>query len=416
MSYRKFKIFMAGLGPLRLELGAPQILLHLATALRQQGHEVTCWTPGPRPTSVRWWHFIPWARHALERALVEQGPFDVVDVPPVLITKRVARLASCVIARTVQPDLLYLAREITEACRRSLRHPLHSMVVVLYSLYLSGLVVMGYHRASQILCLGRFEAEWLRRRFPWLRRKITHYVAAPSPEDRERLQQIRDLRKPSNGPGTRFLWIGRWSPHKGTRRLIRFIRWRTRTHPHDTFTIAGAGNGAKHDLPAELVHSGRVRILPAFSRDELFDLLATHDVGLFTSVAEGWGLALHEMLESGMPVYATETGAVAELRPWFRASLLEFPPPADGRLARPVPKPLDPDYVEGFSWTAVSENYLNICLSILLNEAAPPWKPGDSGPGGAGPLGIQPASRNNPVRSLRFGGKPLRRQSWRTRR
>lgn len=40
-----------------------------------------------------------------------------------------------------------------------------------------------------------------------------------------------------------------------------------------------------------------------------------YDAGLFTSEAEGWGLSLNEMLESDMPVFATEVGGVRDLRP-----------------------------------------------------------------------------------------------------
>lgn len=361
MPHKSLRILVVSLAPLDPELGASQIALNLAAALRQLGHDVTCWTPGPRPVAVPWWRSIPWARRELKQVLIERGPFDVVDAPPVLITGRVARLAPRVIARTVQPDLLYLACEVVEALREAARHPLRSMAMIGYSMYLSWLVMIGYHWASKILCLGSREAEWLRKGFPWLKHKIAHYGAAPSSGDRERARQIRALRRPPDGPGTRFLWIGRWAPHKGTRRLLRFMRQWMKTHPYDIFTIAGCGTGALLKVPADLRADGRVRIVPSFSRQELWTLLADHDVGLFTSIVEGWGLALQEMLESGMPVLATPAGGVRDLAPYAGRLLKPFP--ADGRVSieSPIDRRLPPEYYERFSWLRIAEDYIEFC-------------------------------------------------------
>jgi len=355
---------MATFAPLSPEFGASQIAINLASALRDRGHSVTLWSPEPKPASIRWIWFIPWARRQLEQAIAEGGPFEVVDVPPVMITHRVARSAPLVIARSVQPDLRYLACEIAEAGRKMLRQPLRSAVIIGYNLYLSALVITGWHRAQVVLCLGYHEEAWMKRWFPWLTPKIARYFAAPAPEDRERFKCVRQLRTDPSGPGIRFLWIGRWVPHKGTRRLLAFIQARVHTHPHDTFTIAGCGDRARSEIPAELVKCGRVRIIPAFSRDELVDLLMTHDAGLFTSTVEGWGLCLHEMLESGMPVYATEAGAVPELRPWFPDLLFNFPPSANEGSPAPAKISLDRVYEEKFSWNTVAEVYEGICLKL----------------------------------------------------
>ena len=123
--------------------------------------------------------------------------------------------------------------------------------------------------------------------------------------------------------------------------------------------------------------SARLRVLPAYTRDELPGLLATHDAGLFTSHVEGWGLSLSEMLESGMPVYATEAGAVQDIKPFFPSSLRPFPP---GRSQSGQTYHLENlahnGYLATFSWDAIAERYERDILSgSSLSSAGPRPQP-----------------------------------------
>jgi glycosyltransferase involved in cell wall biosynthesis len=197
----------------------------------------------------------------------------------------------------------------------------------------------------------------MRRRFPGWSGKMGLYVCAPSEEEQALLAEVRRRRTaPEPGAGVRFLWIGRWAAHKGTRRLLRFLAGRLAAAPADRFTIAGCGPAAGREMPADWLRTGRVRLVPSFPRAALPDLLAVHDAGLFTSAVEGWGLSLNEMLESGLPVYATEAGAVDDLRPCFPASLRSFPPP---KIIEPAPlEDLTANgYFERFSWREIARDY-----------------------------------------------------------
>jgi glycosyltransferase involved in cell wall biosynthesis len=103
--------------------------------------------------------------------------------------------------------------------------------------------------------------------------------------------------------------------------------------------------------------------VPLFSRADLPLLLAEHDAGLFTSRAEGWGLVLNEMIESGLPVYATRAGGVDALRSVLGSFVQEFPPPPGA-----IP-PLQPDpgtrgrYEARFRWLTIAERYLEAIVS-----------------------------------------------------
>lgn len=167
----------------------------------------------------------------------------------------------------------------------------------------------------------------MKKSFPWWRFKLIYYINAISSSEQEAMAKIRSHRqKYSEDDGIRFLWIGRWISHKGISELLDFIVKRAALRPQDTFTIAGCGTKAEQDFSHELIQSGRLKILPSFERSQLYSLLANNDVGLFTSKVEGWGLVLNEMLESGMPVFATLVGGVPDLQPFFKQRLLTFPP------------------------------------------------------------------------------------------
>lgn len=351
-------------------MGASQVALNLAGALAARGHEVIPWSPGPVPPGVRWWRDWLWRRRRLEDYLDAAPTFDVIDLPPLAISRRIARHAPLV-ARSVQPDLLYFLVEARASLRRAASAPLTTAAHLAHGARLCAAVVRGWRHASLILCLGTAEREWMGRRLPWTRRRLAHYWNTVGREEQEELSRLRRARPAAPpGPGLRFLWIGRWAEHKGTARLVRFLVQRAAARPLDSFTIAGAGSAAGESLPAGLLAGGRVRLVPAFSRAELTDLLSRHDAGLFTSVAEGWGLTLNEMLESGMPVFATATGGARDLAPYFPRTLLPFPPPLDADLAGYRETDLH-RYYQHFTWEAIAERYEKEVLHRLWPAGAP---------------------------------------------
>jgi glycosyltransferase involved in cell wall biosynthesis len=348
------RILLVSHPPLTAELGAAQIALNLSAALRDRGHDARAWSPEPLPAGTRWWNLWRRQTQGLERFAEREGPFDVIEVPAISASARLARHGR-VVVRSVQPELRYLFLDL----RGDLAHRLtpRSLANAALGLPRAAAILGGWRRASRILCLGSLELAWMRRRFPRWTAKLGLWVCALSPEDRKAVAGIRRGRTGMiAGPGVRFLWVGRWSAQKGTRRLLRFLRERIAARPEDSFTLAGCGPAAEREIPAAWLRSGRVRILPAFSRPELPALLAGHDAGLFTSDVEGWGLSLTEMLESGLTVFATEAGAVADLRPYFPVSLRPFPPPAEI-----APGPLEDleanGYSERFSWPAIARSW-----------------------------------------------------------
>jgi glycosyltransferase involved in cell wall biosynthesis len=350
------RILLVSHPPLTAELGAPQIVLNLAAALRDRGHDALAWSPDLLPPGARQ---MLWRqqRKTLESFAAEHGPFDVIDTPAITASRNLARQGSLVV-RSIQPELLYLWQDIRGELGRRLPPTPRSMAHALIAAPRAAAILAGWRHARLILCMGSLELSWMSRRFPRWRPKLVSYDCAPSPAERPALAGIR-RRRPARpeGEGLRFLWIGRWAAHKGTGRLVRWITERAAAAPRDTFTLAGCGPAAERDLRPEWLRSGQVRLVPSFPRTELPALLASHDAGVFTSAVEGWGLSLNEMLESGMPVFASEAGAVADLEPFFPQSLRSFPPPV--RIEPwPLPEDLEANgYFARFDWAAIAESY-----------------------------------------------------------
>lgn len=351
------RILFAVLSPISADLGAAQMALNLSHALSAMGIEVVVWTPHPVPPEIPWWRRIAWVRGKIAEYARQDGRFDMVDVPPVAVTRSLARQCA-VIARGVQPDLLYLWTEVRYAGRV---RPLSLAVWIasaMTSIYLAALVLAGWSRARHILCLGSLDYEWMTRWFPWWRGKLVMYFNAVGDKERKALAEVRRNRVPPSVPETRFLWLGRWAAHKGPDLLLDFLKQWLERHPDDRATIAGCGPEVEKHLPLSLLRDGKIHLVPAYERRDLPKLLADHNAGLFTSRVEGWGLALQEMLESGMPVYATKAGAVADLRAEFPDLVREFPPGFGERIAILNPSPVSQEYLARFSWTAIAAGYL----------------------------------------------------------
>lgn len=360
---RSLRILIATHSPLSAKFGAGQMAINLAEAFRVQGHDVTLWSPYPMPNMTRWWQgfqSLQLMRSKLDEFIKTQTPFDLIDCHPPFITNQVSK-SGLVVARSVQPEILYMTSQINNPQERGLRKLALLPFSYLFSIAHLFLLLQGWRRATYILCLGSLELQWMKKWFPWWRSKLISYNNALAKENQVELCKIRLNRKKNEEKGIRFIWIGRWVAHKGTIELIDFIVKRATLHPEDTFTIAGCSTAAEKDFPHELIKLGRVRILPSFERSQLYSLLANHDIGLFTSRVEGWGLVLNEMLESGMPVFATPAGGAVDLQPFFKDILRPFPPSLQQISDELIMSTLImDDYYMTFSWDKTAEDYTSL--------------------------------------------------------
>lgn len=365
---RALRILIATHSPLSPNFGAGQMAINLADAFRAQGHDVTLWSPYPMPDTTRWWQSfqrVSLMRTKLDDFLRKQQYFNIIDCPSIFVTKQV-RKSTTVVARSVQPDILYMISDLANP--RKIKNVVILPLSCLFTLLKIFLVLQGWKRANFILCLGSLELKYMKIWYPWWRSKLISYNNALSQTEQAELAQVRLNRsRREEKEGLRFLWIGRWVAHKGIKELVNFVVQRADSNPQDIFTIAGCSMLAEKDFPVKLTQGGKVRILPFFDRNELSSLLAEHDVGLFTSRVEGWGLVLNEMLESGMYVSATQAGGVMDLKPFFKDTLKPFPL-ASQSVPRELIKPAAHmhEYYGVFSWERIADKYINSVVSQLV--------------------------------------------------
>lgn len=359
-SKRSLRVLIVSPSPLVPELGASQMAINLADALRSCGVDVVLWEipPCKRPS----WRFTPFRtwRKELDDFVLKEGPFDVIDAPAQAFTRQICKQAFCV-ARSVQPQLSYLWLGLRHHQLSGLRNLLWFARNCAATLHEAWYLIHGWSRANLILCLGSLERRWMENRFPFWKVKVSYYHNAIALEDQIRLTKVRADRMPIHpGKGIRFLWVGRWVGHKGTDLLVTFIKNRLINFPLDSFTIAGCGTGPYQGMPEEWERDSRILIIPHYARKDLPDLLASHESGLFTSLSEGWGLSLNEMLESGMPVYATQVGGVVDLKAHVPELLRDFCPAIENVILSDAEGMDWTSYYSNFNWNSIAEKYLDL--------------------------------------------------------
>lgn len=139
-----------------------------------------------------------------------------------------------------------------------------------------------------------------------------------------------------DGTCTRWLFVGRLSPEKGLRTVVRAVARFGAAFP-GTLTICGRGTP---EFESELRHAVQTQQLPVnfieASAGQMPDIYRSHDALLFASEwEEPFALTPLEAMACGLPVIATTTGGSAEL---FRdgVNALTFTAGDDEALARQI--------------------------------------------------------------------------------
>ena len=113
------------------------------------------------------------------------------------------------------------------------------------------------------------------------------------------VEETQPRSQPPNGPFT-VLFAGQVGLRKGVPHLIE--AWERLKLSDARLLLAGSMN-----LPREYVneHAASFEYLGALPRAELLELMATVDLFVFPSLAEGFGLVIGEAMASGVPVLTT---------------------------------------------------------------------------------------------------------------
>jgi hypothetical protein len=156
---KSLRILIVTHAPLSLEFGAGQMAINLGAAFRDQGHEVTLYSIDCPYSGTKWWQKIqPWwqvqqMRIKLEQFIHTQEPFDVIDIPGGLglITPTVSKSAPTIVARSVQPHILYIINNLKFPNSVSLREMIIKLIDYFFAPFFIFFAIQDYQNAKYIL-------------------------------------------------------------------------------------------------------------------------------------------------------------------------------------------------------------------------------------------------------------------------
>lgn len=122
-------------------------------------------------------------------------------------------------------------------------------------------------------------------------------------------------RRDPGGTGKRVAFVGRLDPVKGALLLVEAMAEVLKVHPDATLTLAGDGpaRAPAEARTRELGISAAVRFAGFMTQGQVADLLATSDMLVLPSFAEGLPVVYMEALASLIPVVASRVAGVQEL-------------------------------------------------------------------------------------------------------
>ena len=101
-----------------------------------------------------------------------------------------------------------------------------------------------------------------------------------------------------------FLFVGGLSQRKGIADVFAAA-----DHHQDDVELTVIGRGQVDDCPPLKVALGRHRWIPSMPHDQVLKEMRAHDVLLFPSLFEGFGLVITEAMSQGTPVITTDRTA-----------------------------------------------------------------------------------------------------------
>lgn len=302
--------------PLDPDLGAPGVTLTLGHALTELGCEVSYFGFGeafPGVTSYSAWHSLrfPWG---LSRWLARNaGRFDVLDIttgdcwPWARIGRPGAKRRHALITRSHGLEQVVSEQLRADAraglARLSWKYPLYHGGFRLWEVRQSLLV------SDHVVLLNPMDRDYARDRLGVPAERIS-LIPHGLPEPFRALPPPEPI---TEGP-LRLAFVGTWIQRKGREDVVAVARELYEQGVAFSLSLMGTGTGEAEVLesfPASVRE--RIRVVPRYRHAELPSLLREHEVLLFPSHAEGYGMALIEAMACGLAPLSTPVGVAPEV-------------------------------------------------------------------------------------------------------
>ena len=141
-------------------------------------------------------------------------------------------------------------------------------------------------------------SSFTKRTLQWFPERLSDVVVVPygfPPVNRERIYQ------PWKGRKIKLLFVGGLSQRKGTSCLFEAV-----DGLEQAVELTVVGSGAINACPALQKALAKVHYIPSLPHSEVLKLMAEHDLLLFPSLFEGFGLVVTEAMSQGTPVVTTD--------------------------------------------------------------------------------------------------------------
>jgi glycosyltransferase involved in cell wall biosynthesis len=382
VSAAPLSILFVGDYPPDATLGSPKVFYKLQAEFHALGHRCDImFGPEIGGTSFRQIRQLvsPWrAGNAIVRRL-ESGRYNVVDAASAEglffgILKRFAIYKQVAyICRSNGLEQLNYRRMLEDAREGLSRKPL--LRRLWYPASRLTQVAAGAHLSDRLLLLNERDRE---------------YALAHGWQQPDRIEVIphgvsdrflNDDPGPDAQRGEGLLFCGSWDQVKGTHYLVQAFERMNAASPRHRLTVLGPG------VPADVVAGAfpealrhLVRVIDRAPEEDVIRALRTHDVLLWPSTYEGFGLVLIEAMSQRLAVVATPAGCASAIVRDGVNGLLVAPRDANALAAAAVRLMDDAalrrqlgsaarDAVAGLSWRACAERTLQ-CYRTALNGRA----------------------------------------------
>lgn len=369
------RILLVGDYPNDPRLGSAKVPHMLAEEFRRSGHvcdllfaeDLGRWPNAMHPRHLA----APWlAARAIQRAS-RRGPYDVVEVSSGdglawavwnRLSYRGPRPAFVV--RSHGLEHLNYERMVDDHRHGLLHKPWYKRVY--YPAVRLRQVALALRLADHAVLINKRDRDFVVTR-GWLPADrisvIGHGVSAAAS-----IATCESLAEQSRGEG--LLYCGTWTGVKGVDYLVDAFTQLIDEGPRVKLTVLGGGLEPKAIFAAfpERVRTW-VRVLPRAPEHEVLEHYRHHDVLVFPSTYEGFGMVVPEAMSQGLPVVATPVGCVPELVEHGRSGLVI--PPRDPKALCDALRRLLGDSelrrrigqagqmrVRGRTWRAVAEETL----------------------------------------------------------
>lgn len=356
-------------------LGSGKVYHKLREELGALGHEVeVLLSPalGPWPANARLrWAAGPWvAARAVARAWKERGPFDVIDAASAeglavgLAMRAGAYRGAALVARSHGLEHLNFRRMVDDhraglvakPWTRRLWYPLARMSQVAGAARVAHrLIVLNEGDRAFAVSRGWLPAERVE--------VVPHGVSA----------RFLEGAPPPDAPrGAGVLFCGTWDTVKGVQYLVRAWSRLAESGEAPRLTVLGAG------APEEAVLAAfpppvrpLVTVLPRVPEEEVMRRYREHDLLVFPSTYEGFGMVVVEALSQRLPVVASAVGCAPSLLAGGAGGPLVPPRDADA-LAEAVRRMMGDaelrrraaetgfERVRGMTWRATAERTVEV--------------------------------------------------------